>query len=244
MIPEISIVMPTFKQSKYIDNTIESIISQNFENWELIIVVDGEDEETKKIVEKRQNKDDRIICRVKENGGTGSALNRGFVEAIGRFETWFASDNIMYPNCLKTLIHHLYDHLDIDLVYSNNHVGFMDETGLVEKERKDLTNILDIDQTWDIKKSLHNFYFGICWLWRRELRTKCGSFQSEPNEDYDMFLRMQEVGKFAHVPEILGWYRQHNENMTKKLQSGQAGDKFMYMAIDNAKKRRPDLYGV
>lgn len=235
--------MPTFNQSKYINDAIESIVSQTFENWELIIVIDGEDIETEKIVKQRQELDNRINYISKINGGTGSALNRGFVEANGRFETWFASDNIMYPDCLKILIYNLYEHLDIDLVYGNNHIGFMDETGFIEKDKKLLTDVLDVNQIWNIKKSLHNFYFGICWLWRHELRTKCGLFQLEPNEDYDMMLRMQEIGKFQYIPEILGWYRQHNENMTNKLQTGKDVDKFMFAAINNAKKRRPDLYG-
>ncbi|MCK9556412.1 glycosyltransferase family 2 protein, partial [bacterium] len=101
MTPDISIVMPTFGQSKYITESLQSIVAQEFENWELVVVIDGEDTETEKILKLWTANDDRIKYITKLNGGTGSALNYGFFQTGGRYETWFASDNKMYPNCLR-----------------------------------------------------------------------------------------------------------------------------------------------
>jgi len=244
MTPDITIIMPTFKQSKYIDKTLESISYQNFENWELIIVIDGDDPATEEIVQNWSQKDTRIRFIKKQNGGTGSSLNRGFLESKGRYETWFASDNIMYPDCLQTLNAELNNNLDIGFVYSNMYIGEMDETGLIETEKLLLSNIIGIDMDWDIKKTIQGFYFGICWLWRKDVRLHCGSFQTEPSEDYDMVLRMQEVTKLKYVPKILGWYRRHKENMTNKIaKSGPTPNYYMNFVTGKAKKRRPDLYG-
>jgi len=245
MTPDITIIMPTFGQSKYIDKTLESIANQEFENWELIIVLDGEDAPTEKIIKEWLDKDMRMKLIKKPNGGTGSSLNRGFLSSKGRYETWFASDNIMYPNCLQSLISELNNNLNIGFVYSDMYIGEMDETGLIETEKLLLSNTMGIDMNWEIEKTIRAFYFGICWLWRKDVRLVCGPFQPEPSEDYDMVLRMQEVTKFKYIPEILGWYRRHKENMTNKIaKTGPDPNYYMNFVTGKAKKRRPDLYGV
>ena len=120
----------------------------------------------------------------------------------------------------------------------------MDASGLIETQRKLLTDEVG-SQVWNRKRTLDWYYFGICWLWRRELRLKCGKFQEEPCEDYDMVLRMQEEGEFGSIPDILGWFRRHSENMTHRISRENPDPHYFSRVVQaKARARRPDIYGA
>lgn len=213
--PKISIVMPTYNQAKFIKAAIDSILAQTFQDFELIIVNDGSTDNTKPLLESYLG-DDRVRILKKENGGTGSALNRGFEYARGQYETWFSSDNIMYPTALQDLSDYLDAHPDIDYVYGNCEIGVMDHTGLVEAHRKNIKD--EISQEWNPAMLQHHYFLGIIWLWRKDLRIKAGPFQLEPCEDYYMVLEMERLGgRFAFLDKTLAWFRRHGENMSMKI---------------------------
>jgi glycosyltransferase involved in cell wall biosynthesis len=216
MSPLVSIVMPTYNQGKFIRQAVESILAQTFTDFELIVVDDGSTDDTADVL--ASIRDARLSVIRQPNGGTGSALNTGFLHTTGPFETWFASDNVMFPDCLATLVNFLEQCRDVDFVYANCEIRTMDATGLVEVSRK---NLLDevISQDWDLERFLANYHLGICWLWRRKLRLKTGgAFQLEVCEDYDMAIRMAAAGgRFAHTPECLGWFRRHRYNLSCKI---------------------------
>lgn len=213
--PTISIIMPTFNQDKFIISAINSIIAQTFRDFELIIVNDGSTDNTKPLLESFLW-DNRVHIINKDNGGTGSALNEGFKHAAGKYETWFSSDNIMYPTALEELNNYLDAHPDIDYVYANCEIGIMDYTGLVEVQRKNIKD--EISQEWNPAILQHHYFLGIIWLWRRELRIKAGLFQLEPCEDYYMTLEMERMGaRFVFFDKPLAWFRRHGENMSMKI---------------------------
>ena len=232
----ISIVMPTYNQGKFILESVNSILAQTFPDWELIIVNDGSTDNTMEILHAMPT-DPRIIIVDKENGGTGSALNMGFRYASAPFETWFASDNRLYPCALMSLYTALLSNRNIDYVYSSCDIGTMDSTGLQELDRFSIQR--EVDQVWDDQKLFHHYFLGICWLWRKELREKCGPFQLEPCEDYDMVLRMVEAGgRFFHLNLNLAWFRRHNENMSMQIRKENGPEFYSYFVQDKAKKRR------
>jgi len=229
----ISIVMPTYNQSKYIAEAIDSILAQTYTDFELIVVDDGSTDDTTAIV--RKYEDPRVKYMFQPNHGTGTALNTGFSLATGEYETWWASDNKMYPNCLEQLVKYLNKNCNIDYVYSHIDYADMEADGLTVMRVRPLSRILD--QTWNKDRFQTHYFLGCCWLWRRPLRLKCGDgkFQKEPCEDFDMALRMTEAdGEFAFLNETLGWYRQHSENITHKLVSHQ----FYKDVLEKAKNRR------
>jgi len=212
---KISIIMPTYNQDKFIEESINSILNQTFKNWELIIIDDGSTDDTKNILAKQN--DPRIQIIHKENEGTGSALNMGFEIATGEYETWLASDNKYYPNALQDMFDILESKKDIDFVYCNCEIGVMDSTGLGEVTRKNYNS--EVPMEWDAHKFYDHYNIGVVWLWRKELRISAGKdFILEPCEDYEMTTRMIEAGgQFYYHPIVSGWHRRHNENLTRKL---------------------------
>jgi glycosyltransferase involved in cell wall biosynthesis len=212
----VSIVMPTYNQGEFLNESIVSIKNQSYTDWELIIVDDGSTDTTRNIA-KAHTLDPRIKYIKKANGGTGSALNMGFSMATGDYETWWASDNNMYPDMLKMLVRHLDLYENCGHVYSNCDVGYMDTTGLIEVKRCRFSDLVQ-SMVWDEERFRKGYFLGICWMWRKECRTKCGLFQKEPCEDYDMALRMVDNGvNFEFISYILGWQRRHAKNLTNTV---------------------------
>ena len=98
--PLISIIMPNYK-SKYLENSIKSILNQNYKNIELIVVDGDSGKETVQILKKYNNK---IDCWISEKDkGMWDAWNKGFKLANGRFVGIVDSSNRLYPNAIKIL---------------------------------------------------------------------------------------------------------------------------------------------
>ncbi len=110
--PFISIITPVFKVEKYLNKCIDSILAQSFHDWELILVDDGSPDDSGKICDKYAEKDERIRCIHKQNGGVSSARNLGVDIAEGEFITFVDSDDYIGPTYLQDFI----DNKDYDLI--------------------------------------------------------------------------------------------------------------------------------
>ena len=113
--PLISVVIPAYNAGQFLDETLESILSQTYENWECIIVNDGSTDKTESIAKKWCEKDARFRYFYKENSGASDTRNLGIKEARGEYIAFLDADDLYMPNflevCLETLIKK-----DVDLV--------------------------------------------------------------------------------------------------------------------------------
>ena len=94
-----SIVIPTYNRAHLIGRTIETVLQQNFYDFEVLIVDDGSKDNTEDVV--RKFKDKRIQYYKKENAERGAARNYGAAKAKGKYINFFDSDDLMYPNHLS-----------------------------------------------------------------------------------------------------------------------------------------------
>ena len=114
--PLVSIIMPTYNQSRWLPAALASIEAQTFRDFELIVVDDGSTDETPAILDAAQTRAElteevmnegplRTICwRREANSGAPAAINYGVDLAEGRYLTWVSSDNEMRPEWLETLL--------------------------------------------------------------------------------------------------------------------------------------------
>lgn len=103
--PLVSIITPLFNGESFIEETIKSVISQSYGNWEMIIVDDCSKDDGPKIIENYANVEKRIkLIRLAENGGGAVARNRAIKEAKGKYIAFLDSDDIWYPDKLKKQI--------------------------------------------------------------------------------------------------------------------------------------------
>lgn len=97
-----SIIIPVYNKSRYIAKTIESVLAQSVDDFELILVNDGSTDTSLEIM--RSIHDCRIRIMDKANGGVSSARNAGISTAQGEWITFFDADDIMYPDALETYL--------------------------------------------------------------------------------------------------------------------------------------------
>lgn len=99
----ISIIVPVYKVEKYLNKCIDSILSQSFTNFELILVDDGSPDNCGKICDEYANKDNRIKVIHKENGGLSDARNAGIGLSCGEYLAFIDSDDYISTEFIKTL---------------------------------------------------------------------------------------------------------------------------------------------
>lgn len=102
--PQVSCVVPVYNVEKYLCRSVDSVLSQTFTDFELILVDDGSTDGSGKICDEYTEKDSRVKVIHKENGGPASARNAGMEKASGAFLYFCDSDDWLDPDMLLTLV--------------------------------------------------------------------------------------------------------------------------------------------
>lgn len=116
--PKISVVVPVYNASQYLPKCIESILSQSFQDFELILVNDGSTDDSLDICKKYEKFDDRIIVVSQTNGGVSKARNGGLEVAKGEWVAFADADDYFLGDALSTLYERAM-HTSADLVLAN-----------------------------------------------------------------------------------------------------------------------------
>ena len=115
----VSIIMPAYNGEKFIDQAINSVIDQTYDNWELIVIDDGSQDGTKEIVQ--NYKDPRIRYFYQYNQGQAAALNKGLDLARGEFITTLDVDDWYTPTSLEDRIEFLISYPQFGAVYADGY---------------------------------------------------------------------------------------------------------------------------
>lgn len=100
----VSIIIPAYNAEAYIGRAVESLLAQDYQNIEIIVVNDGSDDHTETIVEEIANAEHRVKIFVKENGGVSSARNLGLIKAEGDYVVFVDADDWVAPNYISFLV--------------------------------------------------------------------------------------------------------------------------------------------
>ena len=114
----ISIITPMYNGEKYVSQTIESVISQTYPNWEMIIVDDGSKDNSPQIVENYSQKDKRIRLIWQPNAGSAAARNNALKHANGRYICFLDADDLLDNQFLEKQLH-LIKSKNAGLVYAS-----------------------------------------------------------------------------------------------------------------------------
>lgn len=104
MNPLVSVIIPVYKVEKYLDRCVASIVSQTYENLEIILVDDGSPDNCPVMCDKWAKKDNRIQVIHKQNGGLSDARNAALDIKKGEYITFVDSDDMLAPNAVELLI--------------------------------------------------------------------------------------------------------------------------------------------
>lgn len=113
MSPLISIIVPVYNAEKTLNRCVDSILSQTFLDWELLLINDGSTDQSGELCDEYAAKDQRIKVVHKKNGGVSSARNVGLDHAKGEWITFCDSDDFVYPNWLKNYVDNISDGIDL-----------------------------------------------------------------------------------------------------------------------------------
>ena len=111
--PKVSVIVPVYNTEKYLPRCIDSILTQTFTDFELILVNDGSTDNSGKICDEYAEKDSRIVVAHKENEGANAARKEGVNIASGEWINFVDSDDTITSNSIELLINNTSDNIDI-----------------------------------------------------------------------------------------------------------------------------------
>ena len=109
----VSILVPIYNVEEYLARCIDSVLMQDFKNWEMILVDDGSLDDSPKICDEYAINDKRIKVSQKESGGLVSARLAGFEAAVGKYLLFLDSDDYLLPNALSVLYNKIEEGYDM-----------------------------------------------------------------------------------------------------------------------------------
>lgn len=116
---KISVIIPVYNVSEYLDECLTSVVNQNYSNYEVIVVNDGSTDNSLEIAKKYEKKYKKLIkVYDKENGGLSSARNYGIKKSTGEYLFFVDSDDYILPNCLEVIGKNINENKCDILVYS------------------------------------------------------------------------------------------------------------------------------
>ncbi|WP_440956349.1 glycosyltransferase family 2 protein [Methanosarcina sp. Mfa9] len=212
---KISIIMSVYNGENYLDESIQSILTQTFRDFEFIIINDCSTDNSLHIIEEYLEKDDRIfLINNKVNLGLTKSLNLGIKRAKGKYIARIDADDIALLERLKIQYDYLEKNRDVFLVGSGAY--YVDENGKIITTSKPLTKTMDIEKKLSILNCLHHPTI----MFRHE-----GFMYREKfvyAQDYDFYLRLLSSKKnMSNISEPLINYRINPNAISWSKQSKQ-----------------------
>lgn len=191
---------------------LDSLLEQEYKNWEAIVVNDGSPDTTNEVVEEYSALDSRIKLVVKENGGLSSARNLGIVNAIGNRFIFLDADDFLYPNCLDK----------IAAVIQNSDDNTLIQYGYtyVKEDGKEVLSHTKAQKKEFLIPDIFKGNLGPCHsiCISRSLALAAGSFDEtlKSVEDWDFWMRAVKAGGIQKIiPEMLVYYRYARNSMSR-----------------------------
>ncbi|HEY2586755.1 MAG TPA: glycosyltransferase family A protein [Tepidisphaeraceae bacterium] len=205
--PRVSVVIPAYNAQRYLFEAMESVLTQTYRNFEVIVVDDGSTDRTPQIIDSLAAHDRRVRRLTIPHGGIVKGLNAGVQAARGEYIARTDADDLCVPDRFERQVRYLDDHPDCVLVGS--------KVTLVDPYNSTLWDV-EVKADHDgIEGELLN---GNGWavihpsaMLRKSAVMEAGGYRPEYEwvEDLDLFLRMAQFGRLANLQDSMLRYRQH-----------------------------------
>ncbi|MDP4268387.1 MAG: glycosyltransferase family 2 protein, partial [Bacteroidota bacterium] len=221
-LPKISIITPSFNQGKFIEETILSVINQNYPNLEYIIIDGGSTDNTIDIIKKYENKISYWISE--KDKGQSDAINKGFKVASGEIIGWLNSDDLYLrpdisrndeKSTLLCVAEAFTKNPEIDLIYG-------DVENFNDKGETEYYHVNEFEPLDFLKRvSIHQPSV----FWRKKIIEETGYLDENLHYtmDYDLWMRIFFTYKTLKINKIISKFRIHNSSKTN------SNPKDMYM---------------
>ena len=215
--PRVSVIMPVYNGEKYLAAAIDSVLSQTFADFELILVDDGSRDNSICVMRACEQRDRRVrVYQLATNRGIADARNLGIEHARGDYITTMDCDDISLPQRLQ---------MQVDFLDANADIGAVGTSGRALNE--DLSEALfDLNVPPAHSLIVLDNFVGVSFIYttvmaRGELLRAVGGYQPgrRIGEERDLYWRMlwQTRARFANLPQQLYNYRRHEQSNSVRL---------------------------
>jgi glycosyltransferase involved in cell wall biosynthesis len=215
MVPLVSVILPVYNQEKYLKETIESILTQSFRDFELIILDDGSTDNSAQIISEFEVKDSRIQAYFETNAGKGMATNNLVAKAKGEWCAFLDADDVMLPDRLERQLDFHKSNEGVD-ASSCNCYNINEEGNMFGTQRyPGLTTIAEFKLATARGQFITCSYTGL--MVSKKVFIEVGGLKKnfEPCEDFEFFNRLADRGFILLIiPEVLMKYRFHTDAIT------------------------------
>lgn len=220
---KVNVVLPVYYvKREWLEKSILSVLEQDYNNLELIIVNDGATEDFSDLINKYQIKKYVVNER---NMKLPYSLNRGFEIASGEYHTWTSADNFMLPGMISRLVRELDRENDLDIIFGKSKK--IDENGnFIEMKYGEIAAAKRSDTSvYDKYLSPRYTYFstlGASFMYRSKVWESLGGYNEAIHgaEDYDFWIRASREFKIKRIPwdeEPLYAYRVHSKSISNTV---------------------------
>ncbi|MFW5980984.1 MAG: glycosyltransferase family 2 protein [bacterium] len=197
----VSIITPLYNSEKYIAETIESVLAQTYQSWEMIVVDDCSSDCGPQIVEEYAEKDKRIrLIRLEKNSGAAVARNRAIEEAEGRYLAFLDSDDLWKIDKLEK---------QLEFMTENNYAFTYTDYQQISEEGKPLDKVIKSPSKLGYKKALYTNYVGcLTAIYDTEELGKVYMPLIRKRQDYAYWLKILKSVDYGYsLKENLAYYR-------------------------------------
>lgn len=197
----VSIITACYNSENYISETINSVLNQTYQNWELLIVDDCSTDSTRSLIKKFQNTEKRIkLFQLNENSGAAVARNKAIKEAKGAFIAFLDSDDIWLPKKLE---------LQLEFMISNNYNLTHTSYELIDHQGNSLKKTIVPAKILGYKDMLYSNKIGcLTAIYNQSKIGKKYMPLLRKRQDYALWLKILKTGEKAYgLAEVLSQYR-------------------------------------
>ena len=201
--PKVTIVTPSYNQAHFLEETMRSVLEQDYPNIEYIVIDGGSSDGSAEIIQKQESQ--LAYWQSQKDKGQTDAINQGFARASGDILAWLNSDDILLPGAVTAAVKQLQAHPEVGMVYG--------DCLWINADGKKIGNF-PAAQT-DLKK-LRRGYVHIpqqaSFFWA-ELWKKVGPLDDSFYfaMDYDLWTRLAAEAPLLYVPELWAAFRLHGD---------------------------------
>lgn len=213
-LPLVSIITPSYNQAHFLEETIRSVLEQDYPNIEYLVVDGGSTDGSVEIIKKYAGRIDWWVSE--KDQGQADALNKGFARAKGQIVAWLNSDDIYRPGAIRQAVEALQHNPEAGMVYSKLHS--IDRTG-------EVFNTISY-KPFDLLDLLTFHIIGQPTVFmRREVLQQAGPLDASYNYllDHHLWLRMLRLAPIKYVPTVWAAARHHPsaKNVAQATRFGQ-----------------------
>jgi teichuronic acid biosynthesis glycosyltransferase TuaG len=197
----VSIITPSYNSARFVQDTLNSVLNQSYQNWEMIIVDDVSSDDSIEVIKKFTEKDNRIkLIQLENNSGAAVARNKAIEMAKGKYIAFLDSDDLWKPEKLEKQIQFMKDNNSL-LSYSNY--------TLIDEEGKDLNIIKKPISKITYKEQLKENQIGcLTAIYDQEKLGKIYMPLIRKRQDYGLWLNiLKKIEHADKIDEVLAIYR-------------------------------------